>query len=233
MLIKNHYRYYKGVIFLVLQFLPRKEKDMRQSYYLRQRKIGGTIYVTFIDPQTQRQIVRTTGTDNEKKANAIAQNWLANGLPDKPRSNNKLKNIPFCDYLHQFWDFQKSDYFRELETMGKEPHVEHALEMQRAVNRYYRPYFNEKLLCQIDEVILQKFIVYLKLEKSYLLPLLIQPVMRRLLLYAMQNAKKLFNILILTLYLERVENLKNVEFLNRKKLIGYSSCRGQAVFHAW
>jgi integrase len=72
----------------------------------------------------------------------------------------------FCDYLHQFWDFETSDYFRELETMGKEPHVEHAQEMQKAVKRYYLPYFENRLLCQIDEESLQKFIVYLKIDRK-------------------------------------------------------------------
>jgi len=50
--------------------------------------------------------------------------------------------------------------------MGREPHPEHALEMQRIVERYYRPYFQSKLLCQINEEALHKFIVYLKIEKK-------------------------------------------------------------------
>jgi integrase len=50
--------------------------------------------------------------------------------------------------------------------MGKEPHQEHAEEMQKAIDRYYRPYFQAKLLCQIDEEALQEFVVYLKIEKK-------------------------------------------------------------------
>jgi hypothetical protein len=50
--------------------------------------------------------------------------------------------------------------------MGKEPHREHTEEMQKEVDRYYRPYFQNKLLCQIDEEALQKFIVYLKVERK-------------------------------------------------------------------
>jgi hypothetical protein len=49
--------------------------------------------------------------------------------------------------------------------MGKEPHVDHALDMQKVVERYYRPYFKNKLLCQIDGETLQQFIVYLKIDK--------------------------------------------------------------------
>ncbi|MDR0313054.1 MAG: site-specific integrase [Treponema sp.] len=139
---------------------------MRQGYYLRQRKNGGSFHIVFVDPITGKQTHRTTETNDEKKANAIAQGWLLNGLPDKPKANNIAKQTAFCDYLHQFWDFETSEYFREVETMGKEPHVEHALEMQKAVKRYYRPYFGNKLLCQIDEEYLQKFVVYLKTEKK-------------------------------------------------------------------
>jgi len=139
---------------------------MRQSFYLRQRKSDGSFSVIFIDPITEKRTERATGTNDEKKATAIAQGWLANGLPDNPTANKIAKTTSFCDYLYQFWDFDSSEYFREQETMGKEPQPDHALEMQRAVKRYYRPYFKDKLLCQIDSEILQQFIVFLKLEKK-------------------------------------------------------------------
>jgi len=58
-------------------------------------------------------------------------------------------------------------YFRELETMGREPHPEHALEMQKIVERYYQPYFKSTLLCQVDGEILQQFIVHLKIERGF------------------------------------------------------------------
>jgi hypothetical protein len=64
---------------------------MRQSYYLRQRKIGGSIHVIFVDPLTGQQTDRSTGTNDEKKAHAIAQGWLANGLPDKPHTSSLLR----------------------------------------------------------------------------------------------------------------------------------------------
>ncbi|WP_461252368.1 hypothetical protein, partial [Treponema sp. R8-4-B8] len=106
------------------------------------------------------------GTNDEKKAHAIAQSWLANGLPENPNKNNIAKTTAFCDYLCGFWDFDTSEYFREQETMGKEPQPEHALEMQRIVRRYYLPYFKNKLLCEIDGELLQKFVVHLKLDKK-------------------------------------------------------------------
>jgi integrase len=139
---------------------------MRQGYYFRQRKKGGAIHVIFLDPQTGKQIDRTTGTNDEKKAHAIAQSWLAEGLPGKPQKNNIAKSTLFCDYLYQFWDFETSGYFRELETMGRTSHAEHAHEMQMNVERYYRPYFQKTLLSQINEDTLQEFIVHLKVDKK-------------------------------------------------------------------
>jgi integrase len=139
---------------------------MRLQFYLRQRKHGGNFHAVFVDPLTGKQTGRTTGTNDEKRAVATAQEWLANGLPDRPRVSSTSKTTGFCDYLHRFWDFETSEYFREQETVGREPHAEHALEMQKAVERYYRPYFQAKLLCQIDEEALQKFVVFLKLDKK-------------------------------------------------------------------
>jgi integrase len=139
---------------------------MRQSYYLRQRKASGLFSVIFIDPLSGKRTERATGTNDEKKAHALAQSWLAGGLPENPKIDNTAKTTIFCDYLYQFWDFDTSEYFKEQETMGKEPQPDHAYEMQRNVKRYYQPYFRNKLLCQIDEDSLQKFIVHLKLEKK-------------------------------------------------------------------
>jgi len=139
---------------------------MRQQYYLRQRANGGIYHVIFVDPISNKQIDRTTGTNDEKKANAIAQEWIANGLPEKPRTSTIAKTTTFCDYLVQFWDFEKSMYFRELETMGREPQPEHALEMQKLIERYYRSFFKTILLCQIDGESLQEFIVHLKIERG-------------------------------------------------------------------
>jgi len=92
---------------------------MRQQYYLRQRVRGGSFHVFFIDPFTGKQKDRTAGTSDEKRANAIAQEWLAKDLPQKPQTSNVARTIVFCNYLIQFWDFDTSDYFRELETMGR------------------------------------------------------------------------------------------------------------------
>jgi integrase len=109
-------------------------------------------------------VYKSTGTTDKKQAEAIGMDWWTNGIEGKAKSSIDRKTL-FCDYLIQFWDFNNSIYFRELETMGREPHPDHAIEMQKIVERYYRPYFQSKLLCQIDGETLQQFVVYLKIEK--------------------------------------------------------------------
>jgi integrase len=139
----------------------------QKKFYIEPRKPSGIYYYIVLDPVSRKTITyRSTGTTDERQANAIGMDWWTNGIPGKTSSTGMDRKTLFCDYLIQFWDFKTSDYFRELETMGREPHPEHALEMQRIVERYYRPYFQSKLLCQINEEALQKFVVYLKIEKK-------------------------------------------------------------------
>jgi hypothetical protein len=106
-----------------------KEGKMR-LYYLRQRNPGDNFQFILMDQVARKQIAtRSTGTSDEKKAEAIAHEWLLNGLPESPRSARIARTTTFCDYLYQFWNFDASEYFKELATMGKEPHREHAEEM--------------------------------------------------------------------------------------------------------
>lgn len=138
----------------------------QKKFYIEARKPSGIYYFIVRDPISRKTIAyKSTGTTDKKQAEAIGMDWWSNGIPGKTSSSGLDRQTLFCDYLIQFWDFETSVYLRELETMGKEPHPEHALEMQKIVERYYRPYFQSKLLCQIDEESLQKFIVYLKIEK--------------------------------------------------------------------
>jgi integrase len=139
----------------------------QKKFYLEPRKPSGIYYFIIRDPVSRKTVAyKSTGTADKKQAELIGMEWWTNGIPGKSGGSGFDRKSLFCDYLYQFWDFETSDYFRELETMGKEPHVEHAQEMQKAVNRYFRPYFGNKLLCQIDEEYLQKFIVYLKIDKK-------------------------------------------------------------------
>ncbi|AEF82212.1 tyrosine-type recombinase/integrase [Leadbettera azotonutricia] len=139
-----------------------------RRYYLRRRKPGGNWSAIFMDTDTsQQEKTRTTRTPDEKKADAIAQEWLANGLPDdEPPISKTARSMSFCDFLTGFWDFDTSEYFKELQTMGKEPHRAHAQEQQKLVVRYYSDYFGNILLYKIEELKFVSFLVYLKQEKK-------------------------------------------------------------------
>jgi integrase len=138
----------------------------QKKIYLEPRSPSGIYYYIVHDPVSRKTVeYKSTGTTDRRQAEAMGMEWWTNGVPGKPGGSGLDRKILFCDYLSQFWDFETSDYFRELETMGREPHPEHAIEMQKVVERYYRPYFGNKLLCQVDEQSLQIFLVYLKLDK--------------------------------------------------------------------
>jgi hypothetical protein len=113
-----------------------------KKIYIEARKPSGIYYYIIRDPVSRKALVyRSTGTTDRKHAETIGMEWWTNGIKGKTQVGIDRKTI-FCDYLYQFWDFDTSVYFRELETMGREPHPEHALEMQKIVERYYRPYFD-------------------------------------------------------------------------------------------
>ena len=138
----------------------------QKKFYLSQRKPSGIYYYIVSDPITRKTTAYlSTGTTDRNQAELIGMEWWANGLPDKPKTGIERKKL-LCDYLYDFWDFSSSNYFRELEIMGKKPHPEHALQMRQNVDRHFRQYFNDLLLCQLDEETLQDFIVYLKIKKN-------------------------------------------------------------------
>lgn len=142
--------------------MPYQEKNVsrQKKFYLVARKPTGIYYYVVHDPVSRRNLAyKSTGTTDIKQAESLAMEWWADGIPGKTPSAGVDRKTLFCDYLFQFWDFKTSNYFRELETMGREPHIEHATNMQQAVDRHYRPYFKEKLLCQITKEALHDFIV--------------------------------------------------------------------------
>jgi len=139
----------------------------QKKFYLEPRKPSGIYYYIVRDAVSRRTLAyKSTRTTDVKLAEAIGMEWWTYGIPGKASNSGIDRKTAFCDYLFRFWDFNASDYFRELETMGREPHIEHAIEMQNTVGRHYRPYFKSALLCQIDEESIQGFIIYLKTQKK-------------------------------------------------------------------
>jgi integrase len=148
-----------------------QEGNVRQ-YYLRQRSTGGKWYVIIMNTITKKQVLsRCSGTYDKNQADSIAQDWLVNGPPDSNKVSkniSKLRNMVFCDYIYNFWDYEKSDYIKEKIKEGKQQKKSHPLEMQGIINRYYRPYFKQSFLCEITEESLTEFLVYLRTEINHI-----------------------------------------------------------------
>ena len=141
-----------------------------RHYYLRQRSKGGKWYAVIMNTVTKRQdFSRCTGTYDEKQAHHIAQEWLINGPPDSNKSSKntcKLRYSVFCDFLYTFWDYDTSEYIKEKITEGKHPKKSHPLEMRGIIDRYFKPFFKQTLLCEITEEKLTEFLVFLRTKKS-------------------------------------------------------------------
>nr|AGS52927.1 hypothetical protein [uncultured bacterium contig00019] len=87
-----------------------------RRYYLRRRSNNGNWTAIIMNANTRKPAFsRSTGTSNKKQADAIAQGWLVNGLPDSNRitkDKNQLRNIAFTDYCRRIWDFDTSEYLK-------------------------------------------------------------------------------------------------------------------------
>ena len=104
-----------------------------RRYYLRQRSENGNWYAIIMNLTTKKpDFSRCTGTNDEKQANSIAQDWMVNEPPDicrVSRNVSEKRNMPFCEYLRSQWQFETSEYIKEKITEGKEPKKSHPLEM--------------------------------------------------------------------------------------------------------
>jgi integrase len=140
---------------------------MRQSYYLEPRGKKGIFHAIFEDQETGRPFTRTTGTNNERDANTIAQQWLANGFPDNPRLSSGIdRKMTFCDFALKIWTFGESDYYKDRKTMGKEDHPEHYKEMQGTIKRYGRLFFKDLPLHKVTEDTVSNYLKYLKIDRE-------------------------------------------------------------------
>jgi integrase len=135
-------------------------------FYLHQRKPSNVWHVTFTVPETGKLAARlSTKTTIRREAEVIAQQWLRDGLPESSKNPLPVSQT-FCDYLKEFWDFDHSQYFKEQITMGKKPTRRHVKDMKDLVDRYFVAFFGSKKLNQIDESILQDFLVHLCTDKG-------------------------------------------------------------------
>jgi hypothetical protein len=83
----------------------------QKKFYLEPRKPSGIYYFIVRDPVSRTTLAyKSTGTTDKRNAELIGMEWWANGIPDRLQGSGFDRKTQFCDYLHSFWDFEKSDW---------------------------------------------------------------------------------------------------------------------------
>jgi hypothetical protein len=81
----------------------------QRKFYLEPRKPNGIYYYIVRNPVSRKTTAyKSTGTTDERQAEAIGLEWWTNGIPGKSKGSGIDRKTLFCDYLHQFWDFETS-----------------------------------------------------------------------------------------------------------------------------
>lgn len=82
-------------------------------------------------------------------------------------SSKEKQRIKLCDYLYNFWDFDKSEFIQRYIAHGNNMTKGHTKNMQSLVKNYWLPYFGkDTYVDEIDKVVLDDFFFYLYREKG-------------------------------------------------------------------
>ena len=105
-------------------------------------------------------------------------NLSANTLPIETVSSNEVNKsslkkgkvktrIKLCDYMMNFWDFDKSEFIARHLAHGKNMTRAHAKNMQSLVKNYWLPYFGaDTYVDELDKTMLDDFFFNLYQEKE-------------------------------------------------------------------
>jgi integrase len=85
------------------------------------------------------------------------QGFLKSFVPSESK-----KAIVFKDYLLNMWDWDNSPYIKEKLRKKHGIHRGYVVEMKGAVNRYWAPFFKDKLLGELTSQDVEDFITYLE-----------------------------------------------------------------------
>jgi len=70
--------------------------------------------------------------------------------------------IDFITYLTDFWDWEKSPYIKEKLRRNHGLHKRYAIEMSGTINKYWKPFFEGKILGEIKRQDIEAFITHLE-----------------------------------------------------------------------
>lgn len=128
--------------------------DMEQLLTLA-KKLGMTVIPTDQQPFLPKPQAEQTQTPTANTKTRDAKLPLPYGI---------ITSIPVCEFLLDFWNEETSEYVKKRRAKGKSPHSRHCLDMQQVVTRYWKPYFMDTKIGELDFNILDNFFFYIKTE---------------------------------------------------------------------
>ena len=150
---------------------------------------NGYYRVYFLDSVTGKvKCTKSTHTKDRDEALIIGTYWIQNGVP-KVKSHSRafysntskldfgpngnpitipcIPKYKLCQFLKEFWDFEKSDFIKQYLAHGHYISKKHTINMNAYIKNYYTPYFgNDKYIEDLTKVELNDFFMYLKTEKK-------------------------------------------------------------------
>ena len=117
------------------------------------------------------EVIEKTRDLDEAEALRIAEALRDRGLLNMPCVMAGKGNKDFISFLEEFWDYDKSQYVKELKAAGQSIHKRHCHEMLLRLRSFYAGYFKGRKLNSITRQDFKKFSLHLaeprKKQKNY------------------------------------------------------------------
>ncbi|HUX13288.1 MAG TPA: hypothetical protein VMW87_09675 [Spirochaetia bacterium] len=120
------------------------------------------IYLKFRDTDTGKYLVAVSSGMTSKSA---AANWADEQIKSGSVLLPGKRNMPFGEFVGDFWDFEKSEYIRGKLARGQQIGRSHAKTSAGYITRHVLPYFGERKLVSIRTVNIDRWMMGL-LEKG-------------------------------------------------------------------
>jgi integrase len=110
---------------------------------------------------TLRDMAKEADID-KADAEFICKELQRRGLLKSYVLEKSVQAIDFITYLIDFWDWEKSPYIKERLRRNHGLHKRYAIEMTGTIKKYWKPFFNGKILGEITRQDIEAFISYLE-----------------------------------------------------------------------
>ena len=128
------------------------EKEALELYSLLNSKLNLSANSTPVESMSSDTVTKTDVVDK---------------APPKTKKSKEMPRIKLCEYLLNFWDFEKSEFIARHLAHGKNMTKGHAKYMQSIIRNYWLPFFGEDMFIdELDKSMLDDFFFYLYDEKE-------------------------------------------------------------------